>query len=85
MPDYSQPLILAKPVTFVCAEAGRCSIRAAKKQNGSIMKMKGLAQVTLYGFIFLSNGAGTFDRSSAVHITFATTLTQTFCSCIFDG
>lgn len=84
MPDDALALIFKETITLMCAEAGRCSIRAATNQDEGIMKIRGMARVTLFGFVFSSNGSIS-DRSSAVHITYRTAMTQTFCNCVFDG
>lgn len=84
MPNAANSLILAKPVTLICVKAEKCIIRSAENNDKSLLKMRGLARVTLYGFTFLSSGA-MCDRSSAVHITFRSSMKQTICNCVFNG
>ena len=84
MPDHSEPLILSRQVVLVCVEVGKCIIRSSANEDKPILRLKESARVTLHGFAFFSSGVS-FDRSSAIHITFSSTLRQTFCSCMFDG
>lgn len=84
MPDHSEPLVLTRQVILVCAKVGKCIIRASENEDKPILRLKDFAKVTLHGFAFFSSGIS-FDRSSAVHITFTSILRQTFCYCMFDG
>jgi hypothetical protein len=83
-PPSAKPLIIAKPVTVVCLEAGKCIINAASNHERGILKLKNLAKVSIYGLVFKSSGLN-FNGSSAVHVKFLTPMKQMFCSCIFQG
>jgi hypothetical protein len=83
-PPGANPLAIEKPVTIVCLEAGKCIINAASNREKGILKMKGLAKVSIYGLVFQSSGL-IFNTSSAIHVEFATAMKQMFCSCIFKG
>ena len=82
-PPSASALMISKPVTLVCLEESQCIINAMTSGNKGIVKMNGLAKVSMHGFLFRSNGAS-FNKSSAIHVTFGTKMKQVFCNCSFN-
>ena len=74
-PPTAKALILSKPKTIVCLEAGTCIINTSTMEEKGIIKIRGRAKVAVYGLVFRFEEA-MFNQFSAVHIAFATSMKQ---------
>ena len=84
-PIGSSALVIADSVTVLCLEPGHCIINTAPYGERGILKIKGHAKATFYGFVFQASRTSIFNKFSAVHITFGTLMKQTFYRCTFRG
>ncbi len=81
-PTGSPALVISRPSTLICE--GKCVINADPNGEASIIKLRGLAHVSMYGFLFQAYGA-IFNRVSGIHVTYTTSMKQRFCNCTFRG
>lgn len=81
-PAGSPPLVISRTITLLCP--GKCVINADPNGETGIMKLRGLANVSMYGFVIQAYGA-VFNRVSGIHVTYRTSMKQRFCNCTFRG
>ena len=82
-PPTASSLSIEKSVTAVCLTEGECYISASSTEKYGILKLGGLAKLSMHGFVFEAQGSP-FDTISAIHIRFETQMKQIFCNCIFN-
>lgn len=76
------PLVITNQLVLLCLKPGQCVIKSNK--GSGMIQMKGLAKVSMYGFVFQAAGT-VFNTVSAIHVAFGTSFKQIFCNCEFRG